>query len=158
MKELKQQYFCLSIFLKISEIKFNIDFDKTQLGKFIEVKYLDIKASGGSVLYKNPIVKYWTNYDKTVRAFDVFDKEVETFGGNTDLYFQIECDGYETSDVIHKELKKITIDGYKGDYSGGGGGGSYEAHYEYHNSDNYKKSEARILIPLTNTSFISYKK
>ena len=30
--------------------------------------------------------------------------------------------------------------------------------YAYHNNDNYKKSEARILIPLTNTSFISYKK
>src|SRR5574343_519024 len=133
---------------KISEINFNIDFDKTWLGTFIEVKYLDIKADGVSILDKNPIVKYWTNYDKTVR---VFDKEVERFGDSTDLYFQIECDGYETSDIIHKELKMIIVNGYSGGYNGGLIG------YKNHNSDNYKKSEARILIPLTNTSFISYK-
>ena len=133
---------------KISEIKFNIDFDKTQLGTFIEVKYLDIKASGGSILYKNPIIKYWTNDDKTVR---VFDKEIETFGDSTDLYFQIECDGYETSDVIHKELKIIDIPGFQGSYNGGVVG------YANHTNDNYKTTEARILIPLTNNSFISYK-
>ena len=51
----------------------------------------------------------------------------------------------------------IRIDGYNGDYSGGGSGGGL-SNYAYHNNDNYKKSEARILIPLTNTSFISYKK
>ena len=134
---------------KISEIKFNIDFDKTQLGTSIDVKYSGIKSSGGSILYKDPIVKYWTNSDKTVR---VFDKAGETFGESTDLYFQIECDGYEPSDVIHKELKKITVSGYNGGYNGGLTG------YAKYDNDNYKKSEARILIPLTNTSFISYKK
>lgn len=134
---------------KISEIIFNIDFDKTQLGKFIEIKYLDIKADGTSILYKNPIVKYWTNYDKTVK---VFDTEGKLFENSTDLYFQIEGEGYETSDIIHKELKIMNIDGFQGGYNGGVVG------YANHTNDNYKTSEARILIPLTNTSFISYKK
>ena len=134
---------------KVSEIIFNIDFDKVQLGTYININDLDIKANGVSILDKTPIVKYWTNDDKTVR---VFYKEGETFEDSTDLYFQIECDGYETSDVIHKELKIINIPGFQGSYNGGVIG------YANHTNDNYKTTEARILIPLTNTSFISYKK
>lgn len=140
---------------KISEIIFNIDFDKVQLGTYIEIKYLDIKANGVSILDKNPIVKYWNNYNRTIR---VLDKEGEMFGNSPfDWLFQVECDGYEPSDIIRKDLKIISIDGYHGDYNGGGSGGGL-ANYAYHNNDNYKTSEARILIPLTNTSFISYKK
>lgn len=139
---------------KISEIIFNIDFDKVQLGTYIKIKYLDIKANGVSILDKNPVVKYWSIYSTTTR---VLDKEGEMFGNSsTDWYFQAECDGYEPSDIIRKDLKMISIDGYQGDYNGGSSGGS--VNYAYHNNDNYKTSEARILIPLTNTSFISYKK